>query len=89
MIRMFVRHQVSDYATWRKGYDAFEPVRVKLGVQAQGVCRGVDDANDITVWHDFASLEAAQGLAGSPELKNAMKGAGVIGAPTIWLARPA
>ncbi len=87
MVRMFVRHQVQDYATWRKGYDAFEALRVKLGAKGHGVYRGVEDGNDVTAWHDFDSVEAAQAFVGSDELRGAMKGAGVVGAPTIWLAR--
>ena len=26
-VRMYVRHEVSDYAAWRKGYDAFNAER--------------------------------------------------------------
>jgi hypothetical protein len=84
---MFVRHKVHDYAAWRKGYDAFEPLRIKLGAQGHGVYRDVDDGNDVTAWHDFNSLEAAKDFASSNELKDAMKGAGIAGTPTIWLAR--
>lgn len=87
MVRMFVRHKVHDYPTWRKGYDAFEPSRLKLGAQEHGVYRGVDDGNDVTAWHDFNSVEAARSFASSDELKDAMKDAGVVGHPTIWLAR--
>ena len=87
MVRMFVRHTVHDYAAWRKGYDAFEPLRIKLGAQGHGVYRGVDDVNDVTAWHDFNNLEVAKDFAGSNELKDAMKSAGVVGTPTIWLAR--
>ena len=87
MVRMFVRHKVTDYTSWRKGYDAFEPLRIKLGAQGHGVYRAVDDGNDVTAWHDFTSLEVAQAFAASAELKAAMTGAGVVGAPELWLAR--
>jgi len=63
MVRLFVRHNVNDYAAWRKGYDAFEPARIKLGAQGHAVYREVDDGNDVTVWHDFNSLEAAKAFA--------------------------
>ena len=84
MVRMFIRHKVHDYAAWRKAYDAFEPTRVKLGAQGHAVYRDVDDGNDITAWHDFNNLEAARAFSHSSELKSAMEGAGVIGAPTLW-----
>jgi hypothetical protein len=43
-----------------------------------------DNPNDITVTHDFATLEAAQAFAKSEELKKAMQNTGMVGAPTIW-----
>ena len=48
MVRLLVRHKVHDYAVWRKGYDAFEPRRIKLGAQGHAVYRDVDDGNDVT-----------------------------------------
>jgi hypothetical protein len=87
MVRLFIRHKVHDYAAWRKGYDAFEPTRIRLGAQGHAVYREVNDGNDVTAWHDFNNLEAVQAFVGSPELKAAMQGAGVIGAPTVWITR--
>ena len=84
MTTMFVRHTVSDYKAWRKAYDDFAPVQKAKGVTAQAVYRAVDNLNDITVTHEFASIEAAQAFAKSAELKSAMQNAGVAGAPTIW-----
>jgi hypothetical protein len=86
-VRMFVRHKVHDYAGWRKAYDAFEATRVRLGAQGHAAYRDVDDGNDVTAWHDFNNLEAAKAFATSAELKAAMKGAGVVGTPTIWFTR--
>ena len=36
MIRMFVRHDVEDYAKWRRAYDDFNDERIgaRLGVRA-------------------------------------------------------
>ena len=84
MTTMFVRHTVSDYKTWRKAYDDFAPVQKAKGVTAEAVYRAVENPNDITVTHEFATIEAAQAFAQSAELKNAMQNAGVAGAPTIW-----
>ena len=49
----------------------------------------VCSANDITVTHEFGSVEAAQAFAKSDELKKAMQGAGVVSAPTIWFTNRA
>jgi hypothetical protein len=84
MTTLFVRHQVNDYATWRAAYDEFAPTRARLGVQAASVYQAADDPRDLTVTHEFATLDAAQAFSGSPELREAMHAAGVQGAPTAW-----
>jgi len=83
-VRMFVRHEVADFATWKKGYESFRPTQRKMGVYAQAVYQSADDPNDVTVTHDFHSLEKAKAFVASPELKAAMEKAGVKGAPQIW-----
>ena len=87
MTTLFVRHQVADYAAWRRTYDAFAPTRDALGVKAQAVYQSAEDPNNLTLTHDFATLEAAQAFAGSAELRAAMHDAGVEGAPTIWMTK--
>lgn len=84
MATMFVRHHVADYPAWRQAYDGFAPKQRALGVQADAVYQSVDDPNDITVTHDFATIEAARAFAGSADLHAAMDAAGVDGAPTVW-----
>ncbi|MBB3523322.1 cyclase [Rhizobium sp. BK456] len=86
MTTLFVRHEVSDYATWRKIYDAFDQVQKANGVTAQAVYRATDNPNDITVTHEFATLEAAQAFGKLEELKAAMRNGGVLGTPTVWFA---
>jgi len=83
--RLFVRHEVADYGVWRKAFDAFAPTQKKLGVISSGVYRSADTPNDVTVIHDFHSVDKAKAFAASPELKAAMEKAGVKGAPQIWI----
>ncbi len=59
---------------------------------ADAVYRAADDPNDITVTHDFATMDAARAFAGSAELQAAMRDAGVLGASMVrsnraWAAR--
>ena len=89
MTTLFVRHTAADYPAWRKAYDAFQPKARTMGVKADAVYQAADNPNEITVPHDFATLEAARAFAGSPELRSAMHDAGVVGAPTIWFAQRA
>lgn len=84
MTTLFVRHQVADYSKWRSVYDGIAPIQKAMGVQDQSVYQAIDNPNDITVTHEFATLDAAQTWAGSPELRSAMHDAGVQGAPTVW-----
>ena len=83
-VRMFVRHEVADYGAWRTAYNAFALTQKKLGVIYQAVYQSTDNPNDVTVIHDFHSLEKAKAFAASAELKAAMEKAGVKGAPQIW-----
>ena len=89
MTTLFVRHEVSDYAAWRKVYDGFAPVQKANGVLAEAVYRAVDNPNDITVTHDFASPEAAITFGQLEELKTGMRDGGVLGTPTVWMTNKA
>jgi ABC-type sugar transport system substrate-binding protein len=83
-VRMFVRHEVADYGAWRKSYNSFAPIQKKFGVIYQAVYQSTDDPHDVTVIHDFHSLQKAKAFAASAELKAAMEKSGVKGAPQIW-----
>jgi hypothetical protein len=89
MIRMFVRHRVAHYGSWRKEYDAFEAHRPSFGVTGQAVYQDAADPEMVTVTHDLPSLDAAKKLAASDALKQAMAAAGVVGAPDIWFTTQA
>ncbi len=84
MIRMYVRHTVTDFDTWKRGYDAFDAQRRELGVRGDAIFCGAESITDVTVWHDFDDLSAAQAFLDTPELRTAMETAGVVGEPHIW-----
>ena len=83
-VRVFVRHEIGDYAAWRKIYEGNESFRKKMGVLSQEIYRSVDNPNEVTVIHDFKTLEKARAWASSSELKAALQKAGVTGTPQIW-----
>ena len=89
MATLFVRHQVADYAKWKQVYNDLGPTRQRLGVVGDAAYRAADDPNNVTVTHEFSTLEAAQQFASSDELRDAMERAGVAGEPTIWFANKA
>lgn len=84
MVRLFVRINVADYETWRKGYDQFYGERVAMGVMGAAAFQLVDDPNDVTIWHDFETAEVARAFVSSDALRNVMQRAGVQGEPQIW-----
>jgi hypothetical protein len=83
-VRVFVRHEIGDYAAWKKAYDDFGATRKKFGVIAQEVYRSIENPNEVTLTHDFKTLQKARAFAASVELKAAMEKAGVTGTPQIW-----
>ena len=87
MFRLFIRHKVRDFDEWRAGYEAGAHLRDQNGVVGHGVHTGIDDPNDITVWHDFETREAAEAFPGLPELTEAMDRIGVEGVPDVWITR--
>jgi quinol monooxygenase YgiN len=80
---LFVRHQVADYGAWRAVYDSLEGVRARHSCFAAEVALDPDNKNDVFVIHKFSSLESARQFADSPELREGMGKAGVVGTPRI------
>ena len=78
-----IRHQVRDYAAWRKAYDEAEPLRAQHGCIAQRVMRIPEDGNDLFVTHDFPTAEQAESFAHDPAVRETMGQAGVEGAPRV------
>jgi hypothetical protein len=78
-----VRHNVRDYAAWRKVYDELDALRAQHGCTGQRVMRLPGDGNDLFVTHDFPTAEQAGGFAHDPGLRAGMERAGVEGAPRI------
>jgi hypothetical protein len=89
MIRMFVRHPVTDFGAWKQAYDDFDEERKGMGVSNDAVFQSADDPNDVTVWHDFETLQAARAFVESPRLRDVMDQAGVAGQPSIWFTNRA
>jgi heme-degrading monooxygenase HmoA len=83
MVYVLVHHKVEDYSKWKAVYDDHQPSRKQAGSQGARVLRNVNDPNEeviITTWPD---LETAQAFAHSPELRETMQRAGVLGMPEV------
>jgi hypothetical protein len=78
---VIVRHEVTDYAAWKRGFDGDADARKKVGIVGHAVNRSVKNPNVIVVYLQAESLETLRTFAARPELKDVMKAAGVVGAP--------
>jgi quinol monooxygenase YgiN len=72
-----IRHRVANFDAWKTTYDGFAPIQAEHGVHAHQVLRSIENPNDIIVTHTFDSPEAARAFFAMPELKEAMRQAGV------------
>ena len=86
---LFIRHTVADYGKWRQVYDEFDAERKGMGVTSHGVYQLDGNPNDVTIYHEVGSMEAARTFAGSTRLHEVMGKAGVQGAPDIWFTERA
>ena len=62
----------ADYPARRSVCDEFDAERRPMGVVGDAVFQSVDDPNDLTVWHDFETVETARSFAASDALRDAM-----------------
>ena len=86
-VQVFVRHDVEDYERWKKGYDDFASEQKKGGVYFQKTYQSIDNPKNVTVIHDFHSLDEARIFFSSEKLKATIKKIGALGEPEIWFVR--
>ena len=83
MAHMTIRHKVEDFPKWKQAFDAHRPAREGVGLKDLHLWRNVDDSNEVVILFEAADVDRARDFADSTDLKEAMKGAGVIGLPDI------
>ncbi len=89
MATLFVKHDVADFDTWKKAYDAFDPERKTMGVTGHGVYQAEGNPNSLTIYHHFESMDAAKAFVGSDRIREVMREAGVLGEPEVWFTTKA
>lgn len=83
--KVIISHAVSDFATWKPGFEAHAPVREAAGFKLVFLGQSVDDPNTITICMDVPSADAARAFLANPDLQKAMQESGVTGPPTIQI----
>lgn len=89
MATLFGRHTVTDYTAWRKVYDEADAIRKAGGVTSHAVYQTDSDPNDVTIYHEFQTIEEARAFIAQPELKAAIEKSGVVGTPEFWITQRA
>lgn len=84
---MFVRHEVSDFTSWKPFFDDHAAFRKEHGITDISIHQEVDDPNDVTIVFEYDDLAEAQRFTQSDELREVMQEAGVLGKPNIWFTR--
>ena len=82
-VTVIVTHEVKDYASWRKVYDADEPNRKIMGFKVWGVYADTKNPNVVSIIGTFPNAGAVDAFMASPKLKEAMEHAGVVGRPDV------
>jgi hypothetical protein len=87
MAYLLVRHKVSDFAKWKRGYDGHLAVRRKAGLREKALLRSVKNPREVFVLFQAGNLKQAKAFASSRHLRQVMKAAGVVGKPEISILR--
>jgi hypothetical protein len=83
MINVVIHHEVSDYTAWKAAFDSALDWRYKHGERNCRIFRSAVNANDVTLFFEWESMEMAREFVASEELKAKMASAGVKGPPKI------
>ena len=83
MINLLIRHEVADFTAWKAAFDSAFDFRRKYGECGCRIFRSAGNANDLTLFFEWESLEKARAFIASDELKTKMASAGVKGQPRV------
>jgi quinol monooxygenase YgiN len=78
-----IRHEVANYAKWKRGVKAFAAFRKASAEKCFYACRSSKKPNDVMVWCEWDTAARMKKFMNSPELRQAMEKVGVIGQPDV------
>lgn len=84
MAHMLIRHEVQDFGKWKQAYDAHQQARAAAGLKDLHLWRNAEDSNEVSLLFEVADVAKAKAFAESPELKERMSNAGIMGPPDIF-----
>ena len=83
MIYLMATQKVEDFDRWKKVFDEHSTKRGAMGSKGAEILRNSAYPNEIVVITKWEDEDAAKKFAGSKDLKNVMKNAGVVGLPEL------
>jgi heme-degrading monooxygenase HmoA len=75
--------KVEDFNKWKKVFDEHSTKRRVMGSKGAEILRDSSHPNEIVVITKWEDLNAAKKFSSSPDLKNVMERAGVVGFPEL------
>jgi hypothetical protein len=85
MMHALIRQNVKDFNAWKKVFDEDGVNRKMASSKGGHVFRALDDPNNVFVLVEFEDLDNATKFMNSDGLKEAMKKAGVVGKPDVYM----
>lgn len=86
MIKMYVRHKVADFKTWKPVYDEHDAVRKQFGCKSSTVFTNAQNPNEILAVLDWDTKEQAIKFGQSSSLKEVEERSGVTSVPEVSFA---
>ena len=83
MVKVIVQHEVKDFSTWKKAFDADKPNLKKAGVKLKGLYTSFNKPNDVTMIFKAPSVELFDKIMSDPERQKAIENAGVVSALNV------
>lgn len=81
---LMIRHKVSDYGQWHPHFDSHITSQEAAGLTNPEVYRSADDGSVVLIKWNATDRARAEAFLASPDLRDRMKAAGVLGTPDVF-----
>ena len=80
---VMISHKVANYAKWKRTVKAVAEMRKAAGEKCFYASRDSKSPNDVIVWCEWDTTARMKKFMNSPELRQEMEKAGVVGKPVV------
>lgn len=82
---LIIKHQVENFEKWKGFFDTSDSIRRMYGEKDYKIFRNTEDVNEVVILFEWEDPHKAIEYSRTNTLKMAMKQAGVIGEPILYL----